>query len=344
LRYISSQSKSNATIIIKNGIEILMNFFKQKTENLVDLVIAILCVPAAYLLYFFRRYGSRKLPLSTIMLKKIGIFPIINHYYEPLFDMSGLPQALDQVRDLPGLDLRVEAQLELLTHLKYTSEFTAFINASNDASNEIGFKIDNQSFEHGDADFLFQIIRHKKPNKVLEIGSGWSTKVAKHALTLNAGETGRVSDHICIEPYEQPWLEKLGNIQLRRTKVEDSQINWSVALSSGDLLFIDSSHMIRPQGDVLYEYLYILPLLSSGVLVHVHDIFTPRDYPRDWMTKDVKFWNEQYLLETLLSNSQRYEIISALNMLKNDHFESLKKVCPTLEKIHEPGSIYFRVK
>ena len=102
--------------------------------------------------------------------------------------------------------------------------------------------------------------------------------------------------------------------------------------------------MIRPQGDVLYEYLNIIPQLQSGVLVHVHDIFTPRDYLDNWIRRDVRFWNEQYLLEALLGNSARYEVVAALNLLKHEHYAELKRVCPYLESDREPGSFYFRIR
>jgi len=108
-------------------------------------------------------------------------------------------------------------------------------------------------------------------------------------------------------------------------------------------LFIDSSHVIRPNGDILYEYLQILPQLQSGVYVQVHDIFSPRDYLTEWQIEDVRFWNEQYLLEVLLSCEHRYEIVSALNFLKHKYFGDLKRVTPYLTEDREPGSIYFRI-
>jgi hypothetical protein len=162
-------------------------------------------------------------------------------------------------------------------------------------------------------------------------------------LLTNQQETKKQVRHICIEPYEQPWLEKFPNIELRRTKVEDVGLNWAQELEAGDLLFIDSSHMLRPQGDVLLEYLEIIPQLKSGVYVHVHDIFTPYDYPDRWVRDDVRFWNEQYILEATLGNTHRYEIIAALNLLKNQHYDELLKVCPFLEPKSEPGSLYFRI-
>ena len=92
------------------------------------------------------------------------------------------------------------------------------------------------------------------------------------------------------------------------------------------------------------EYLEIIPLLKSGVFVHVHDIFTPRDYLDEWIREDVLFWNEQYLLECFLSNKEKYEVLAALNFLKNTNFYELQKVCPYLTKEREPGSFYFKIR
>ena len=311
---------------------------------LVDVVMAVMAIPAALVLKLYRRIGSRRLPIATGMLRKIGLFPIRDHYYEPLFNDAHLSKPLNEPRALPGIDFDVEQQLELLDQMNLADEFTEFVDQQIADNSAASFRFGNVAFEPGDADFLYQAIRHFKPGKVIEIGSGSSTKVARRALAMNAKEDGDKPRHICIEPYEQPWLESFGDIELVRARVEDCDIDWGGALSSGDLLFIDSSHMIRPQGDVVHEYLEILPKLDSGVLVHVHDIFTPRDYLDTWVRRDIRFWNEQYLLEAVLGNSARYEIIAALNLLQHDHHDALKRVCPYLEPGHQPGSFYFRVR
>lgn len=310
----------------------------------VDVVLAIIAIPAGFVLLLYRRAGSRRLPITTGVLKKIGVFPIRNHYYEPLFDDRHLSSQPNTPRTLPGIGFNVRDQLSLLAKMTYENEFTAFVEQQQVDITEASFQLGNVNFESGDADFLYQVIRHFKPGKVLEIGSGSSTKVARKALSMNAEKDNTKSRHICIEPYEQPWLESFGDIELIRAKVEDCEIDWRESLASGDLLFIDSSHMIRPQGDVLFEYLNILPQLQSGVIVHVHDIFSPRDYLENWIRRDVLFWNEQYLLEATLGNAARYEIVAALNMLKHEHYSELQRVCPYLQQNREPGSFYFRVR
>ena len=327
------------TILIKYTFKKLLVF-----SPVIDFVLAIVSVPIAVILWVFTRISPSRLPLTTKTFKKLGVFPIRDHYYQPLFNHSLLQRPLNQDRNLPGVNLNVAGQLGLLENLTFAPELNSLNLENRDRSVDLRFDfvIDNGWFERGDAEFLYQVIRKFKPKKVVEIGSGQSTKIARLALAKNEKESNAVSDHICIEPYEQPWLEELG-IKIIRKPVEDCPKSIFSELQDGDLLFIDSSHIIRPQGDVLFEYLEILPELSTGVIVHIHDIFTPKDYPADWIVNKVLFWNEQYLLEMLLSNSQRYEIMAGLNFLKNNHFDKLAKVCPYLQPESSPASFYFRI-
>lgn len=311
-------------------------------EGPIDFLLSILVIPAAYLLMRYRRAGSSRLPRTTSRLKALGVFPVRNHYYEPLFDDKLLSHPLQEDRHLPGIDLRVPAQLELLSQLSFADELKA-LDLTQRGNAIDSFHVHNGWFDAGDAEFLYQLIRHIKPRKVVEIGSGNSTKIARLALKKNKSETGLGYQHICVEPYEQHWLEELEGIVVIRERIEDCKFDWATELDAGDLLFVDSSHMVRPQGDVLKEYLEIFPQLKPGVYVHIHDIFTPKDYPSAWVIDDVRFWNEQYVLEALLTNTSRYEVVAALNFLKHHHHDLLSQVCPYLSAESEPGSFYFRV-
>jgi hypothetical protein len=132
---------------------------------------------------------------------------------------------------------------------------------------------------------------------------------------------------------------------LVRERVEDLDLALFDQLGSGDFLFIDSSHVIRPHGDVTREILQILPRLKEGVIVHVHDIFTPRDYPDFWTRQERRLWNEQYLLEAWLSGNREVDIICALNWLKHNHWDALTGACPMLRRNPnaEPGSFWMRM-
>ena len=89
-------------------------------------------------------------------------------------------------------------------------------------------------------------------------------------------------------------------------------------------------------------FLQVLPTLEKGVVVHIHDIFSPKNYPKEWLMDDVKFWNEQYLLEAFLSHNRDWKVIGALNYLKHAHYSDLKRIAPFLTPDREPGSFYIQ--
>ncbi len=302
-----------------------------------DALLAPLVFVAALLLKFVRRAGVQLMPLCKRALLKAGVFPIRDHYYEPLFDGRRLKRPLHEERTLPGLDWNLREQLALLGAFHFNDEIADIAAAR---VPEPAFYFGNENFESGDAEFLYNLIRLKKPARIFEIGSGHSTRMAARAIRRNRDDApGYACRHVCIEPYEAPWLEHLG-VQVIRRPVEEIGSGVFSELESGDLLFIDSSHVIRPQGDVLFEYLELLPSLKPGVIVHIHDIFSPRDYPASWVIGKVLFWNEQYLLEAFLTCNRDWKIIAALNYLHHNHFSRLQEKCPYLTRDREPGSFY----
>lgn len=314
-----------------------------KIKNKILLVIDLLLAPFIYLsariLKKIRRIGVRRLPVCKNSLMKIGVFPILDHYYEPQFDYRKTKQPFSQDRKLPGLNLNVAEQLKMLSTFSYGHELADLRHGEAAAQ---GFCLDNINFKSGDAEYWYQIIRSIKPSRIFEVGSGNSTLIALRAINANQMESPSYRcKHVCIEPYEMPWLEKSG-VTVIRQKVEDLDVRFFSELEANDILFIDSSHVIRPQGDVLFVYLELLPTLNKNVIVHLHDIFTPRNYLKEWLETDVKFWNEQYLLEAFLTHNANWKIIGALNYLHHHHYEQLKLVTPFLTPEREPGSFYIQ--
>ncbi len=297
---------------------------------------------SALALRALRRVGIDRLPWCLQLLRRIGIFPLRDHYYEPLFNSARLKKSLRADRELIGIDWNVEEQLQLLDTFNFNTELLNFPMVKRD---ELEFSYDNPSFGSGDSEYLYNIVRHFKPRRVCEIGSGHSTLLILSATKMNQKEDGNhPCQHICVEPYEMPWLEKTG-ATIIRTVVEEVDKNIFAQLEKNDILFIDSSHIIRPQGDVLFEFLEVLPSLKPGVLIHVHDIFTPKDYLDEWIFKDVRFWNEQYLLEAFLTFNREFKIIGALNYLRHHYTDKLVSKCPILKtqiEYREPGSFWMR--
>ena len=166
--------------------------------------------------------------------------------------------------------------------------------------------------------------------------------MAIEALKKNRDEDPSYNcEHVCIEPYEMPWLETV-DVSVVRKKVEEVELEFFSQLQKNDILFIDSSHVIRPQGDVVFEYLELLPSLNIGIVVNIHDKFSPKNYLAEWLQDDVRFWNEQYLLEAFLSHNNSWKIIGALNFLHHKHYDELKIAAPFLSPDREPGSFYLQ--
>ena len=310
-----------------------------KLLRITDVLLFLFVFLAAWLLKNIRRAGVNNLPICKSALMKIGVFPIRNHYYEPKFDHRKTKQPFSQDRALPGIDWNTANQLKVLETLIFSQELAELPTKK---PSSLDFYFNNGAFESGDAEYWYQLIRSIKPAKIYEVGSGNSTLMAIKAIRKNQKEdAGYHCKHVCIEPFEMPWLEETGASVIRK-KIEDIEPDFFSDLEENDILFIDSSHVIRPQGDVLFEILELLPTLKKGVIVHVHDIMSPKDYPKSWLADEVRFWNEQYLLEAFLSNNSAWKIIGALNYLHHHHFEKLKSVAPYLTPDREPGSFYIQ--
>jgi hypothetical protein len=305
--------------------------------NIIDLLIVPFVFLSTFLLKLIRKFNvKRNFPIAHKIFLKLGIFPIRDHYYDPLFNPKHLYKPLESERTLSAIDFNIEGQLDLLRHFQYSEEILELTDKKD------FFDFNNNSFNNLDADMWYNYIRHFKPKRIIEIGSGNSTKLATLAIAKNKDvDANYHCEHICIEPFEMPWLESL-NIKVYREKVETFPLDFFSQLEANDILFIDSSHVLRPQGDVLFEFLEILPVLKPGVIVHIHDIFTPQDYPHQWVVDDNRLWNEQYLLEAFLSYNNQWKITSALNLLRLHHIEQLKKCSPNAMGGKFSGSFYIQ--
>jgi len=305
---------------------------------LLDIVISPFVFFSSVTLWLVRRIGVKRLRFSRQAMFFIGVFPIRDHYYEPKFNYDG-KQLIRGNGVKNNICWMLEKQKQYLINLIYSNEITAW-----NQPRASGFFLGNGAFESGDAEILYNIVRYEKPKRIIEIGSGYSTLILEEAIKKNIEKEKNYNGCItCIEPFEMPWLEEL-DVHVIRSEVQYIDLSIFDSLSSSDILFVDSSHVIRPGGDVLYEIFEILPRLQSGVIVHFHDIFSPFDYPEKWIKEDVKFWNEQYLIEAFLTNNDEWEIILSLNYLFHSSYDSLKNVALYLTIDREPGSLYIRKK
>jgi hypothetical protein len=244
-------------------------------------------------------------PASFTIWERAGYHVTPVHYYSPIPDLSRLREP--RTSACPGIDLNRRGQDAML-------EVLAPLFADARACWE-----DNTYFGLADSAALYAIVRHHRPQKVVEIGSGHSTRMTVAAIERNGG-----GELITIEPYP----ERMSAPPTYALEVQQVPLALFESLDANDVLFIDSSHVLQPGGDVQYEYLEILPRLKPGVLIHVHDVFLPDEYPREWLTDRHRFWNEQYVLQAFLAFNQRFEVIWSSHMLADQLARHLPGAAP----------------
>ena len=259
---------------------------------------------------------------------KIGVSVLRYHYYEPIFEEKDLWHSPSEKRNLPGIDFNYSLQKQILQKLEFSDNLKLLEGRS---VNGKSFHYNNNMFGEGDAEALYSIIRAFKPKTVIEIGSGNSTIVARLAFTdVQSKDNSYAPRHICFEPFENPWLETIG-AEIRREQ-DLKELIYLVSKNFNQMIsFLSIRHThLRPQGDVECEFLHILPQIPRGVFVHIHDIFTPYDYPVGWMLGDRRLWTEQYILEAFMSCNSEFEIVLALNDMHHRADKDLHSAFPML--------------
>ena len=243
--------------------------------RVLDPLLAAVTALISPFVYLICRAG-KDTPMSRAAFDRAGLSVVRHHYYEPVVHAEDIKKPLDEERPLPGIDLNEEGQLSLIEAFSYRRELEA-IPLEKPAIDQFGYE--NGRYGEGDAEIYYNMIRHFRPRRIVEVGSGQSTLLALLAIDANRREDATYDCRItCIEPFEQPWLESLG-VEVIREPVENCPDDIIQSLEENDIFFIDSSHVIRPQGDVLHLYQTLLPQLAPGVLIHAHDVFTAAGLP-----------------------------------------------------------------
>ena len=279
--------------------------------------------------------------------ESLGFHITPNHFYQPIPDTITLKDELWlRQSELVGVDMNEQKQIQLLNQfMRFKEEYDAF--PKNKASKPYQYYINNPNFGAVDAEILYCIIRHFKPKKIIEIGSGYSTYLSAQAILKNEEENGNKTELIAIEPYPDEVLKSgfSGLSKLILTKIEEIDLSEFSELKENDILFIDSSHVLKIGNDVQYEYLEILPRLNKGVIIHIHDIFLPMEYPKKWVLEMHRFWNEQYLLQSFLAFNSAFEVLWAGSYMHLGHPEKLEKAFSSYNrKMVGPGSLWIRKK
>ncbi len=266
------------------------------------------------------------------------------HFYSPIVDVAELAHRAEAVfnpeRSIGQIDLRAEAQLELLAAL---SPHAARLDFPEEPTEAGGFYFLNPYFSYGDALVLASFLMHLRPKRLMEIGSGFSSALA---LAVDAQFLDRNTEFTFIDPFPERLYSLLDPAEQARhriitTPVQDVPLHLFQELDSGDILFIDSTHVSKAGSDVHYEIFEILPSLKSGVYVHFHDIFYPFEYPPIWFFEENRSWNEIYLLRAYLTNNNDYEIILFNDFLGKKYPEAFENYLPGSTK-NPGGSLWLR--
>lgn len=175
---------------------------------------------------------------------------------------------------------------------------------------------------------LYCFIRAVRPKKVVQVGAGVSTAI----MLLALGDEHASSHIVAIDPFPTPLLEKAhaeGKIELRKEGAQETPPEVFTGLGPGDLLFIDSTHTVKPGSEVNYLMLEVLPRLKKGVYVHFHDIYFPYDYQRNLLSDGLFFHNESTLLHAFLIGNQDYRIAVSLSMLHYAAPDAIRRLVPS---------------
>ena len=261
-----------------------------------------------------------------------GCLPMRVHYYSPVPDIADLRarRAWDRRSPLAGIDMREAQQLALLAELgrQFADECRWPHEPSGDSSD---FHTDNSSFSYGCAAATHALFRKLRPRHVIEVGSGFSSRVIAAALRRNEKDSGERAEYTVVDPFPGPALERLpgvGRVLRQRVEVLDPDV--FRALRANDVLFVDSGHTVRTGGDVNFLVLDVLPVLTPGVVIHFHDIPLPYEYAETYFTNPRfrMFWTEGYLLQAFLCHNSAYEILLAMNFLMRDHTAAFRAAWP----------------
>lgn len=278
--------------------------------------------------------------------QKLGFHITPNHYYQPIPDTTTLKDDLwIKPSELTGIDINEEGQINLLS--RFSSEFKEEYEKlpRNRTSVPYQYYVNNGAVKSVDGEILYCIIRYFKPRKIFEIGSGYSTYLSAQAILKNKEDNGHECELIAVEPYPNDVLKAgfPGLSKLISTKIQDIPLSEFGKLKENDILFIDSSHVLKIGSDVQYEYLEILPRLSKGTIVHVHDIFLPAEYPKEWVLKDYRFWTEQYLLQAFLAFNESFEVLWAGSYMHLKYPNKLEEAFSSYKRDERwPGSFWMR--
>lgn len=271
------------------------------------------------------------------------------HFYSPIPSIPEVKANADRIfsdSDPLGVDLNIDEQFNLLQTLKAFRDDLPydFLNAKENPDLRYRW-VNGCQYRYSDVVFLYSIIRHLRPTRIVEVGSGASSAVMLDVNDLFFDSSIQMT---FIEPYPERLFRFLTDVDkstatVIEKKVQEVPLDPFLALEENDILFVDSSHVVKVGSDVNHIVFEVLPRLRKGVWIHFHDIFFPFELPQHWIVKHKNFWNESYLLRAFLMNNDSYEIILFNTFLQKRFRSWFEEEMPECLLGEEPtGSIWIR--
>lgn len=271
----------------------------------------------------------------------LGFDLVRRGFYSPLPAVEELPPEVWTRRSpLEGIDFDSGEQLRFVRKnlARYIPEFDPRFETGTSFGR---YDIRNLAYDEVDSELLYAFIRFLRPERVIELGSGFSSMVLAYACRANRAD-GRECRYEVFDPYPRSWVRELDGLdachELPAQEAPDAAFD---ALGANDLLFVDTTHTVKVGSDVNRIVLDVLPRLAPGVVVQFHDIFIPWEYHRHWIEGDWT-WNEQYLVQAFLSMNRDYEILVSCQALVREHADELTNLIPTLRAASAPSALWIR--
>ncbi len=260
------------------------------------------------------------------------IFAPPGHFYSPIVNLDEANRHLHKLYESPLPDRSVGINLDPADMRKVWNEMLPHLQSApfeEEARPGFRYRYDNPAYVYGDGAVLHAMLRRLQPKRMIEVGSGWSS--ACTVDTIENDLDGKC--HITfIEPYPDLLRNLMGDTEvphkIRPHGIQDTPLEVFDELESGDLLFIDSTHILKTASDVWFELCVVLPRLKPGVMVHIHDIFWPFEYPKEWVIDENRSWNELYALEMFLRDNPKWKVEFFNNYFEHTHRDLVEKTFP----------------
>ncbi len=263
-------------------------------------------------------------PALRKQIEQAGLTLVPCNFYSTIPSLSEIENSFEDnsSQNLP-VYLRKFEDEKILPYLEsistYAAEFSPKLEESE--AGPTSFFWNNSQFSNSDAMAYYSVVRHRKPHRIVEIGSGFSTLIALEAIRRNG-----FGEIVCIEPYPRDFLTKLPRVRVDTRKIQSIPVDGFLEIMSGaELLFVDSTHTVKMGSDCLYIYLNLLPAIQNKILLHAHDIFLPFGMPGEWARKHHIYWTEQYLLYAYLLDNPYATIKFSSAYLEHFHRAKLEK-------------------